>query len=53
MPRIRARISLLTALLLITIAGMAIVIVQLWRKVEPLQAEVRNLRRELGYLSIN
>ena len=48
----RPRISLLTALLLTTIAGMALVIVQLFRQVEPLRAEVRRLRAEQGYLNI-
>ena len=35
MPRFRPRISILTALLLTTIVGMAIVLVQLWKEVEP------------------
>jgi hypothetical protein len=48
----RPRISLLTALLLMTIIGMTIVIVQLWREVAPLRAEVRALRDETGRLSI-
>jgi hypothetical protein len=39
-------------LLLITIAGMAIVIAQLWRDVGPLRKEVRMLRDETGRLSI-
>ena len=53
MPSFRPRISLLAALLLMTIAGMAIVIVQLWREVGPLRQEVGRLRQELGYLSIH
>jgi hypothetical protein len=53
MPRFRPRISLLTALLLITIAGMAIVLVQLWREVGPLRAKVRQLRNKVGVLSID
>ncbi|MCI0332835.1 MAG: hypothetical protein L0228_06395 [Planctomycetes bacterium] len=52
MPRFRPRISLLSALLLMTIAGMALVIVQLWREIGPLRAEVQSLRTELGYLNI-
>jgi hypothetical protein len=52
MPNPRPRISILTSLLLITIAGMAIVIVQLWREVGPLRKEVRMLRDETGRLSI-
>ena len=52
MPRIRPRISLLTLLLLTAIAAMAIVIAQLWREVGPLRAEVRRLRSEVGYLTI-
>ena len=49
----RPRISILTALLLMTILGMAIVIVQLWREVGPLRAEVRQLRIESGRLTID
>lgn len=52
MLRFRPRLSLLTALLLTTIAGMAIVIVQLCREVGPLRTEVRQLRAELGRLWI-
>lgn len=52
-PRFRPRISLLTALLLMTIVGMAIVVVQLWREVGPLRAEVRQLRTEAGRLMID
>jgi hypothetical protein len=53
MPRFRPRISLLSALLLMTIAGMAIVIVQLWRELVPLRQEVRGYRTELGLLTID
>src|SRR5947207_15917846 len=49
----RPRISLLTALLLMTIAGLAIVVVLQWREVGPLRAENRRMRDELGYLSID
>jgi hypothetical protein len=48
----RPRFSILTALLLITITGMAILIVQLWREVGPLRTEVRKLRDEVGALTI-
>jgi hypothetical protein len=53
MPRFRPRISLLSALLLMTIAGMSIVIVQLWRELVPLRQEVRGYRTELGFLTID
>ena len=36
-----------------TIVGMAIVVVQLWREVGPLRTEVRQLRDEVGRLSID
>jgi hypothetical protein len=49
----RPRLSLLSALLLITIIGMAIVIAQLWHEVGPLRKEVRDLRNEVGRLSID
>jgi hypothetical protein len=52
-PSWRPRISLLAALLLMTIVGMAIVIVQLWREVGPLRAEVDRLRTEVGYLPVD
>ena len=52
MARFRPRISLISALLLTAIAGMAIVITQLWREVGPLRKEVRMLRDETGRLSI-
>jgi hypothetical protein len=52
MPRFRPRISIITALLLMTIAGMAIVIVQLWTEVGPLRADVRRLRNEVGEITI-
>jgi hypothetical protein len=47
------RFSLLTSFLLLTIAGMAIVVVRLWREVSPLRAEVWQLRDETGRLSID
>lgn len=53
MPRFRPRISLISALLLLTIAGMAIVVVQLWREVGPLREEVHRLRNETGRLFVD
>ena len=53
MPNLRPRISILTSLLLMTIVGMAIVIVQLWREVAPMRAELSALRDETGRLSID
>jgi len=52
MPRVRPRLSLLTALLLTTIVGLAIVVAQLWREVEPLRIDVRRLRTEVGNLTV-
>jgi len=49
----RPRISILNALLLMTILGMAIVIGRLWREVVPLRSEVQLLRSETGRLSID
>src|SRR5690349_20577615 len=51
--RIRFRISLLTALLLTTIVGIAVVIAQLWREIGPLRMEVRNLRTQTGQLTFD
>lgn len=51
--RFRFRISLLTALLLTTIFGMTVVIVQFWREVGPLRTEVRNLRAQTGQLTFD
>jgi hypothetical protein len=45
--------SLLTAMLLITITGMAIRIVQLRLEVDPLRRDLRVLRKSLGQLSID
>jgi hypothetical protein len=47
------RLSLLSALLLMTIVGMAIVIAQFWQEIGPLRKEVRALRNEVGKLSID
>jgi hypothetical protein len=52
-PRWRPRFSLFSALLLITIAGMAIVIVRQWRELGPMRAELRKLRDEVGALTID
>jgi hypothetical protein len=49
----RPQLSLLSALLLMTIVGLAIVVVQLWREVDPLRTEVRQLREQVGVLTIN
>jgi hypothetical protein len=49
----RPRFSILSALLLTTIAGMALVIAQLWREVGPLREEVRRYRAEAGILTID
>jgi hypothetical protein len=49
----RPRFSLLTALLLMTIVGMAISLVRLWREVGPLRADVLRLRNEVGALMID
>lgn len=46
------RISLFSTLLLMTIAGMTIVIVQFWREIGPLRREVRLLRDQVGVLTI-
>jgi hypothetical protein len=50
--RWRPRLSLLSSLLLMTIIGLAIVVAQLWREVNPLRTDIFRLRQELGYLSI-
>lgn len=47
------RVSLLTALLGTTIAALAVALWQINREVAPLRAEVRQLRQELGHLSID
>jgi hypothetical protein len=49
----RPRISLLSAIMLMTIAGMAIVIAQLWSEVGPLRAELVKLHNETGRLSVD
>jgi hypothetical protein len=49
----RPRFSLLTIIFVMTIAGLAIVVVLLWREVGPLRADNRRMRNELGYLSID
>jgi hypothetical protein len=49
----RPRFSLLSALLLMTVVGLAIVTAQLWWEIGPLRAEVHRLRDEVGVLSID
>lgn len=51
-PRWRPRFSLLTMILLTTIVGLTMVIVQLWREVGPLRKEVRQLRDEVGVITV-
>jgi hypothetical protein len=53
MSRIRPRISLLSAMLLMTLVAMAIVIVTLGFEVAPLRHEVRRYRSELGILTVD
>lgn len=53
MAHFRPRISLLSALLLMTIVGLTIVVAQLWREVGPLREEVRRLRDEVGVISVD
>lgn len=50
--RWRPRFSLLTALLLMTIVGLTIVMVQLWREVGPLREANRSMRAMVGQLTI-
>jgi hypothetical protein len=50
--RWRPRVSLLTALLLLTIVGLSIVSFGLWREVGPLRLENRRMRAQLGQLRI-
>lgn len=52
MPRIYPRISLLTAILLMTIIGLSIVTFRLWLQLEPLRVQVRSMRTELGLLNV-
>jgi hypothetical protein len=49
----RPRISILTALLLMAMLGMAIVIVQQWRLIKPMRDELTSLRNETGRLAID
>jgi hypothetical protein len=53
MPSFRPRISILTALLLMTIVCMAIVVTHLWREVGALRAENKRLNEERGTLVIS
>jgi len=47
------RISILAALWLMTVVGMAIVIAQQWRLIKPMRDELTMLRNETGRLSID
>src|ERR1700742_2194003 len=51
--RWRPRVSLVAALLLMAVVGMAIVMVQMWRESGAQRQEIDRLRTELGYLSID
>jgi hypothetical protein len=53
MPNFRLSISILTALLLMTILAMAIVLAHLWREVGPLRSEVKDLRQQVGVLTLD
>jgi hypothetical protein len=53
MPHFRPRISILTALLLMTILAMAIVIALLWREMVPMRAENKQLNEERGTLVLD
>jgi hypothetical protein len=52
-PPRRPRFSLLTLLLLTTIVGLAIVVGLQWRELDPLRRELRQLRSEVGHLTID
>ncbi len=52
MPLPRPRFSLLTLILLTTIAALALTVGILWRDVGPLRQEVRRLRNEVGELHV-
>ena len=52
MSRLRLRISLLSALLLITIAGLLLVIWRLYGELVPLRLEVLRWRNEAGILTL-
>lgn len=51
--RLRFRFSLLTAILVLTIVALAIVVVLQWREIFPLETKVRQLRTEVGSLTID
>jgi len=53
MPNFRPRISILTALLLMTIASMAIVMAQMGRQAAAMRRELKTLRTEVGVLTID
>jgi len=52
-PRPGLRFSLLTMLLLTTIIGLGVVVGMQWREIDPLRREVRELRGEVGRLTID
>jgi hypothetical protein len=49
---LRPRFSLLNLLVMVSVMGLLLLVIQQWREVEPLRQEVRRLRTELGYLVI-
>ena len=51
--RIRPRFSLLTVMLAMALVACGITIWQLWRELVPLRAEVRQMRSQLGFLSVD
>ncbi len=53
MGRLLPRFSLLTAILLMTIVGLAIGVIQFWRKVGPSRIELRRLRAQTGQLTVD
>jgi hypothetical protein len=53
MPRLRPRISLRNLLLLMTCVALAVVLRQTRQQIPPIQAEIRLLRMELGFLTID
>jgi hypothetical protein len=51
-PRRRLRFSLLTLLLVMALAALGVTVLQLYRELVPMRAELRRLRDEVGELSI-
>ncbi len=52
MHSFRPRISISTALLLMTIVALTLAVAQAWREVGPLQIRIRALENETGYLAV-